>query len=36
VADIFYVRDTASGDKIEDNERIEALSAALKQALKTS
>ena len=36
VADIFYVRDTASGDKIEDDERIEALSAALKLALKAS
>ena len=36
VADIFYVRDTASGDKIEDNERIESISAALKLALKPS
>jgi [protein-PII] uridylyltransferase len=36
VADIFYVRDTASGDKIEDDERIEAISGALKLALKAS
>ena len=36
VADIFYVRDTASEEKIEDDERIEALSAALKLALKAS
>ncbi|HEX7500480.1 MAG TPA: [protein-PII] uridylyltransferase [Polyangia bacterium] len=36
VADIFYVRDTASGDKIEDDERIEAISDALKLALKAS
>ncbi len=36
VADIFYVRDTASGDKIEDDERIAALSDALKVALKGS
>jgi len=36
VADIFYVRDTATGEKIEDDERIEALSEALKQALKAS
>jgi [protein-PII] uridylyltransferase len=35
VADIFYVRDTASGEKIEDEKRIEAISAALKLALKT-
>jgi len=34
VADIFYVRDTATGEKIEDDKRIEALSAALKLALK--
>jgi [protein-PII] uridylyltransferase len=33
VADIFYVRDTASGEKIEDDVRIEAISAALKHAL---
>jgi [protein-PII] uridylyltransferase len=36
VADIFYVRDTATGEKIEDDGRIEALSEALKQALKAS
>ncbi len=36
VADIFYVRDTASGEKIEDEERIEAISDALKLALKAS
>jgi [protein-PII] uridylyltransferase len=36
VADIFYVRDTASGEKIEDDARIESLSAALKLALKAS
>jgi len=34
VADIFYVRDTASGEKVEDDQRIEAISAALKLALK--
>ena len=34
VADIFYVRDTATGEKIEDDERIVAISEALKQALK--
>jgi [protein-PII] uridylyltransferase len=34
VADIFYVRDTASGEKIEDEARIEDVSAALKRALK--
>ena len=34
VADIFYVRDTATGEKIEDDERIEALSVALKRALE--
>ncbi len=36
VADISYVRDTATGEKIEDDERIEALSVALKQALAGS
>jgi [protein-PII] uridylyltransferase len=34
VADIFYVRDTASGEKVEDEARIEVISAALKLALK--
>jgi [protein-PII] uridylyltransferase len=34
VADIFYVRDTASGEKVEDDQRIEVISAALKLALK--
>ena len=34
VADIFYVRDTATGEKIEDDQRIVAISEALKQALK--
>jgi [protein-PII] uridylyltransferase len=33
VADIFYVRDNAAGEKIEDEARIETISAALKQAL---
>jgi [protein-PII] uridylyltransferase len=33
VADIFYVRDTATGEKIEEDVRIEAITAALKQAL---
>ena len=33
VADIFYVRDQATGEKIEDAERIDALADALKQAL---
>jgi [protein-PII] uridylyltransferase len=33
VADIFYVRDQASGEKVEDDARIEALSEALRQAL---
>jgi hypothetical protein len=33
VADIFYVRDQATGEKIEDAERIDALSDALKHAL---
>ena len=33
VADIFYVRDNATGEKVEDDARIEAVSAALKHAL---
>jgi [protein-PII] uridylyltransferase len=33
VADIFYVRDQATGDKIEEPARIDALAEALKQAL---
>jgi [protein-PII] uridylyltransferase len=33
VADIFYVRDGATGEKIEDDQRIASLSDALKQAL---
>jgi hypothetical protein len=33
VADIFYVRDQATGDKVEDAGRIDALAEALKQAL---
>jgi [protein-PII] uridylyltransferase len=33
VADIFYVRDQATGEKIEDAERIDALSDALQHAL---
>jgi [protein-PII] uridylyltransferase len=33
VADIFYVRDQASGEKIEDDGRIAALAEALKRAL---
>ena len=33
VADIFYVRDNATGEKIEDDARLEALAAALKLAL---
>ena len=33
VADIFYVRDKASGEKIEDDDKIAALTAALKAAL---
>ena len=36
VADIFYVRDQATGDKVEDTRRIDALSDALKQALLQS
>jgi len=36
VADIFYVRDQATGDKIEDAARIDALAEALKQALADS
>jgi [protein-PII] uridylyltransferase len=34
VADIFYVRDNASGEKVDDDVRIEAISSALKHALK--
>ncbi len=33
VADIFYVRDEATGEKVEDDDRIAALSAALMDAL---
>jgi [protein-PII] uridylyltransferase len=33
VADIFYVRDQATGEKIEDAARIDALAEALRQAL---
>jgi len=36
VADIFYVRDQATGQKIEDAARIDALADALKQALLES
>jgi hypothetical protein len=36
VADIFYVRDTATGEKIEEDVRIEAISTALKHALLES
>jgi [protein-PII] uridylyltransferase len=35
VADIFYVRDTGGGEKVEDDARIERISTALKQALAT-
>lgn len=36
VADIFYVRDKATGEKIEDPARLETLTVALKQALPGS
>lgn len=36
VADIFYVRDQATGDKIEDAARIDTLAEALKEALAGS
>src|SRR5512135_599836 len=36
VADIFYVRDSTNGDKIEDPDRIDALAEALKHALLDS
>jgi UTP:GlnB (protein PII) uridylyltransferase len=36
VADIFYVRDQATGEKVEDDKRIAALSDALRQALLES
>jgi len=35
VADIFYVRDMATGERIEDEARIEAISDALKLALRS-
>jgi [protein-PII] uridylyltransferase len=36
VADIFYVRDSSNGEKVEDPGRIDALAEALKQALLES